>query len=105
MGVPTITNPLHVAAECIFCLDNGGVKNEDCECKYFYHPKCKAEWEQHNDSCVMCRKVKERTTVYIIVPVMEEINNDINNCRRKVLMILFIIAVVGFTLIMYRLFF
>lgn len=50
--------------ECIICLDKGEkklVKNFLCDCVFYYHPECYAEWIVTNNSedsnkCIVCKK-------------------------------------------------
>ena len=50
--------------ECIICLDKGQrklVKNFLCDCVFYYHPECYAEWIVSNKSediskCLVCKK-------------------------------------------------
>ena len=50
--------------ECIICLDKGDkklVKNFLCDCVFYYHPECYAEWivsNNYEDSrkCIVCKK-------------------------------------------------
>lgn len=50
--------------ECIICLDKGQrklVKNFFCDCVFYYHPECYAEWIVSNKSedsskCIVCKK-------------------------------------------------
>ena len=50
--------------ECIICLDKGQrklVKNFLCDCVFYYHPECYAEWIVSNkpediSKCLVCKK-------------------------------------------------
>lgn len=50
--------------ECIICLDKGQrklVKNFLCNCIFYYHPECYAEWivsnkSEESNKCIVCKK-------------------------------------------------
>ena len=50
--------------ECIICLDKGNnklVKNFLCNCIFYYHPECYAEWivsnkSEESNKCIVCKK-------------------------------------------------
>lgn len=109
MAVATITNPLHVAQDCVFCLDGGGtIKNTGCDCKYYFHPNCRVMWAESNRRenkpvlCVMCRAPEP---VYITIVLEEQVVNHFINCRRTVLSFVILVLILATIFIGYRLFF
>ena len=45
--------------ECIICLEKDNlIKNLKCDCIFYYHPSCYAEWlfQTKNYSCILCKK-------------------------------------------------
>ena len=45
--------------ECIICLEKDNlIKNFNCDCIFYYHSSCYAEWlfQTKNYSCILCKK-------------------------------------------------
>jgi hypothetical protein len=69
---PPILNFLQKTTnECIICLDEGDlVKNNKCECIYYYHVQC-ANKLNNPLQCILCKKDA------VQIPIVQNVNQSI----------------------------